>query len=148
MWGVIDMTQYNEENGFMSELSDLLDKQEFALDITGAANGKYFAELTNYNVNHMEWTEKLVIDKPTIRDLTRALETRVLEFDPNDEAVNYYDEDISVKGKPYTMKQCIEDMQQEEIELLHFFEGLEKIPDGYLTKELALSHAAEIGIER
>ena len=140
--------KYNEESGVADKLHDLLDEMGFAMDITKTETTEYLVQLTNYNVNHMEWTENLVISFPTIRDLTRALETRVLEFSPNDEAVNYYDEDMLVGGEPYTMKQCIEDMQQEEIELLHFFEGLEKIPDGYLTKELAVNHDVEIEIER
>ena len=137
------MAKYNEESGFISELHDLLDDKGFSLELEEVPNrkGEYFAEITNYEVNHMEWTERLFVEDGTLGSLISALEERVANFSPEDEASNYYDANIVVMDENYTETQCFDDMCNEKAVLNDFLEGLNKIspnPDGiYLSKEIA-----------
>lgn len=147
------MAKYNEESGFISELHDLLDEKGFALELEEVPNrkGEYFAEITNYEVNHMEWTERLFVEDGTLGSLISALEERVMDFSPEDEANNYYDENIVVMDENYTETQCFDDMCSEKIVLKDFLEGLNKIspnPDSiYLSKEVA-NKQKNLGYER
>lgn len=147
------MAKYNEESGFISELHDLLDDKGFSLELEEVPNrkGEYFAEITNYEVNHMEWTERLFVGNGTLGSLISALEERVMDFSPEDEANNYYDENIVVMDENYTETQCFDDMCSEKIVLKDFLEGLNKIsptPDGiYLSKEVA-NKQKNLGYER
>lgn len=127
-----ESTDYNKESGLYAPLHKALDEYSVGLSIDGNPNN-YFVELTTYEPNGLEWTERLFVGTGTLSEMKESLGQILSDMNVNKLAESLVETHVN---EAYSKEMLYEDIQAIKEYLELFLHRLDMMPDAYISKSV------------
>lgn len=125
-----ESADYNEESGLYAPLHKALDEYEVGLSIDGSPNN-YFVELTTYEPNGLEWTERLFVGTGTLSEMEESLGQILSDMNVDKLAESLVETHVN---EAYSKEMLYEDIRAIKEYLGLFLHRLNMMSDAYISK--------------